>query len=174
MKVKDIFNKDNKLAVFNADGDLVTTGSFSRPRKAVDTACKAIVSSSCVRKTGISVVVETKAVRQPGRFDPRFKLLEAFPNRTLNWAQSARMFRREVETCNDYRCQPTGISNLADAFDELGRFGLYPWRPELFGVPRAASRISGRTMLILNICTPDCRVSKSSFRRVVRGPFPRS
>ena len=41
---KDIFNKDNKLAVFNVDGDLVTTGSFSRPRKAVDTACKAIVS----------------------------------------------------------------------------------------------------------------------------------
>jgi hypothetical protein len=39
---KDLFNKDNKLAVFNRDGDLVTSGSFSRPRKAVETACAAI------------------------------------------------------------------------------------------------------------------------------------
>lgn len=39
---KDLFDKDNKLAVFNKDGDLVTAGSFSRPRKAVDVACKAI------------------------------------------------------------------------------------------------------------------------------------
>lgn len=39
---KDLFNKDNKLAVFNKEGDLVTSGSFSRPRKAVETACEAI------------------------------------------------------------------------------------------------------------------------------------
>jgi hypothetical protein len=39
---KDLFNKDNKLAVFNRDGDLITSGSFSRPRKAVETACGAI------------------------------------------------------------------------------------------------------------------------------------
>jgi hypothetical protein len=39
---KDLFDKDNKLAVFDRNGDLVTSGSFSRPRKAVDTACRAI------------------------------------------------------------------------------------------------------------------------------------
>lgn len=39
---KDLFNKDNKLAVFNKDGDLVESGSFSRPRKAVEVACRAI------------------------------------------------------------------------------------------------------------------------------------
>ena len=39
---KDLFNKDNKLAVFNAEGDLITSGAFSRPKKAVETACKAI------------------------------------------------------------------------------------------------------------------------------------
>ena len=39
---KDLFNKDNKLAVFNKEGDLITSGSFSRPRKAVETACNAI------------------------------------------------------------------------------------------------------------------------------------
>jgi hypothetical protein len=39
---KDLFNKDNKLAVFNKDGDLIASGSFSRPRKAVETACSAI------------------------------------------------------------------------------------------------------------------------------------
>lgn len=39
---KDLFNKDNKLAVFNKEGDLITSGSFSRPRKAVETACDAI------------------------------------------------------------------------------------------------------------------------------------
>ena len=41
---KDLFNKDNKLAVFNREGDLITSGSFSRPRKAVETACSAITS----------------------------------------------------------------------------------------------------------------------------------
>lgn len=39
---KDLFNKDNKLAVFNKEGDLIISGSFSRPRKAVETACNAI------------------------------------------------------------------------------------------------------------------------------------
>jgi hypothetical protein len=39
---KDLFNKDNKLAVFNKDGDLIVSGSFSRPKKAVETACSAI------------------------------------------------------------------------------------------------------------------------------------
>lgn len=39
---KDLFNKDNKLAVFNREGDLISSGSFSRPKKAVDTACGAI------------------------------------------------------------------------------------------------------------------------------------
>lgn len=39
---KDLFNKDNKLAVFNRDGDLIASGSFSRPRKAVEVACNAI------------------------------------------------------------------------------------------------------------------------------------
>jgi hypothetical protein len=39
---KDLFDKDNKLAVFNKDGDLITSGSFSRPRKAVEIACLAI------------------------------------------------------------------------------------------------------------------------------------
>jgi hypothetical protein len=39
---KDLFNKDNKLAVFNRDGDLVESGSFSRPKKAVEIACGAI------------------------------------------------------------------------------------------------------------------------------------
>lgn len=39
---KDLFNKDNKLAVFNREGDLIASGSFSRPRKAVETACDAI------------------------------------------------------------------------------------------------------------------------------------
>ena len=39
---KDLFNKDNKLAVFNKEGDLIASGSFSRPRKAVETACNAI------------------------------------------------------------------------------------------------------------------------------------
>lgn len=39
---KDLFNKDNKLAVFNKEGDLIVSGSFSRPRKAVDVACNAI------------------------------------------------------------------------------------------------------------------------------------
>jgi len=43
---KDLFNKDNKLAVFNAEGDLVTSGSFSRPKKAVEIACKAIAGES--------------------------------------------------------------------------------------------------------------------------------
>ncbi|HEX6279842.1 MAG TPA: hypothetical protein VFZ49_07465 [Pyrinomonadaceae bacterium] len=42
---KDLFNKDNKLAVFDKEGDLIASGSFSRPRKAVDTACDAIVAS---------------------------------------------------------------------------------------------------------------------------------
>ncbi len=39
---KDLFNKDNKLAVFNKEGDLIVSGSFSRPRKAVEVACDAI------------------------------------------------------------------------------------------------------------------------------------
>lgn len=39
---KDLFNKDNKLAVFNSEGDMITSGSFSRPKKAVEVACKAI------------------------------------------------------------------------------------------------------------------------------------
>jgi hypothetical protein len=39
---RDLFNKDNKLAVFNAEGDMITSGSFSRPKKAVEIACKAI------------------------------------------------------------------------------------------------------------------------------------
>lgn len=39
---KDLFDKDNKLAVFNREGDLVASGSFSRPKKAVDVACQAI------------------------------------------------------------------------------------------------------------------------------------
>ena len=39
---KDLFNKDNKLAVFNRDGELISSGSFSRPKKAVETACTAI------------------------------------------------------------------------------------------------------------------------------------
>lgn len=39
---KDLLNKDNKLAVFDREGDLVTSGAFSRPRKAVDVACEAI------------------------------------------------------------------------------------------------------------------------------------
>ena len=39
---KDLFDKDNKLAVFNKEGDLIASGSFSRPRKAVETACNAI------------------------------------------------------------------------------------------------------------------------------------
>lgn len=43
---KDLFNKDNKLAVFDRDGDLIASGSFSRPRKAVATACDAIVADS--------------------------------------------------------------------------------------------------------------------------------
>lgn len=41
---KDLFNKDNKLAVFNREGDLIESGSFSRPRKAVETACEAIAA----------------------------------------------------------------------------------------------------------------------------------
>ncbi|MGD9627852.1 MAG: hypothetical protein AB7V18_01250 [Pyrinomonadaceae bacterium] len=47
---KDLFNKDNKLAVFNAEGDMVTSGSFSRPKKAVEVACKAIGEE--VRRSG--------------------------------------------------------------------------------------------------------------------------
>ena len=50
---KDLFNKDNKLAVFNRDGDLIASGSFSRPRKAVDAACNAIEQEarrSAIRK----------------------------------------------------------------------------------------------------------------------------
>jgi hypothetical protein len=39
---KDLLNKDNKLAVFDREGDLVASGAFSRPRKAVDVACEAI------------------------------------------------------------------------------------------------------------------------------------
>jgi hypothetical protein len=45
---KDIFNKDNKLAVFNREGDLIASGSFSRLRKAVETACQAITQESAV------------------------------------------------------------------------------------------------------------------------------
>lgn len=48
---KDLFNKDNKLAVFNKDGDLIESGSFSRPRKAVDVACKAIAAAYQNRTT---------------------------------------------------------------------------------------------------------------------------
>jgi hypothetical protein len=48
---KDLFNKDNKLAVFNKDGDLIESGSFSRPRKAVDVACKAILAAYQNRTT---------------------------------------------------------------------------------------------------------------------------
>jgi hypothetical protein len=39
---KDLFDKDNKLAVFNREGDLIASGSFSRPKKAVEVACQAI------------------------------------------------------------------------------------------------------------------------------------
>lgn len=42
---KDLLNKDNKLAVFDREGDLIASGSFSRPRKAVETACEAIETS---------------------------------------------------------------------------------------------------------------------------------
>lgn len=45
---KDIFNKDNKLAVFNKEGDMIASGSFSRLRKAVETACNAIAQESAV------------------------------------------------------------------------------------------------------------------------------
>lgn len=48
---KDLLNKDNKLAVFDREGDLIASGSFSRPRKAVDTACEAIVTAHGRRKT---------------------------------------------------------------------------------------------------------------------------
>lgn len=41
---KDIFNKDNKLAVFNREGDMIASGSFSRTKKAVEVACEAINS----------------------------------------------------------------------------------------------------------------------------------
>lgn len=41
---KDLLNKDNKLAVFDREGDLIASGSFSRPRKAVETACEAIAA----------------------------------------------------------------------------------------------------------------------------------
>ena len=41
---KDLFNKDNKLAVFDREGDLIASGSFSRPKKAVEVACSAITS----------------------------------------------------------------------------------------------------------------------------------
>lgn len=40
---ENVFNKDNKLAVFNKDGDLISSGSFSRTRKAVEIACDAIM-----------------------------------------------------------------------------------------------------------------------------------
>ena len=43
---KDLFDKDNKLAVFNSDGDLIASGSFSRPKKAVEVACSAMASSA--------------------------------------------------------------------------------------------------------------------------------
>ena len=39
---RDLFDKDNKLAVFNRDGDLIASGSFSRGKKAVEIACRAI------------------------------------------------------------------------------------------------------------------------------------
>lgn len=39
---EQVFGKDNKLAVFNRDGDLIESGSFSRSSKAVETACGAI------------------------------------------------------------------------------------------------------------------------------------
>lgn len=42
---KSLFDKDNKLAVFNKDGDLITSGSFSRTQKAVELACKAIMEN---------------------------------------------------------------------------------------------------------------------------------
>lgn len=41
---KDLFNKDNKLAVFDREGDLIASGAFSRPKKAVETACSAITA----------------------------------------------------------------------------------------------------------------------------------
>ena len=41
---KDLFNKDNKLAVFDREGDMVVSGSFSRPKKAVEVACNAITA----------------------------------------------------------------------------------------------------------------------------------
>ncbi|HEY8560251.1 MAG TPA: hypothetical protein VIL74_07730 [Pyrinomonadaceae bacterium] len=50
---KDLFNKDNKLAVFNRDGDLISSGSFSRPKKAVETACGAI-QAEFSRQSGAS------------------------------------------------------------------------------------------------------------------------
>lgn len=40
---KSLFDKDNKLAVFNKEGDLISSGSFSRTQKAVEIACKAIM-----------------------------------------------------------------------------------------------------------------------------------
>lgn len=39
---KDLLDKDNKLAVFNRDGDLIASGTFSRSKKAVEVACRAI------------------------------------------------------------------------------------------------------------------------------------
>lgn len=41
---KDLFNKDNKLAVFDREGDMIVSGSFSRPKKAVEVACNAITA----------------------------------------------------------------------------------------------------------------------------------
>ena len=51
---KDLFDKDNKLAVFNSEGDLVTSGSFSRPKKAVEVACGAIIANGFRRSNPAS------------------------------------------------------------------------------------------------------------------------
>jgi hypothetical protein len=51
---KDLFNKDNKLAVFDREGDLVTSGAFSRPKKAVEVACNAISAHRIQRSSGDS------------------------------------------------------------------------------------------------------------------------
>lgn len=42
---KSLFDKDNKLAVFNKDGDLIASGSFSRTQKAVEIACQSIMEN---------------------------------------------------------------------------------------------------------------------------------
>jgi hypothetical protein len=49
---KSVFNKDNKLAIFNKDGDLISSGSFSRTQKAVDIACNAIMQEYRSQKRG--------------------------------------------------------------------------------------------------------------------------